>query len=58
MLRFNNKLIRLNGSLAEYTAPPGPEPEPFVQYNYTTFKARTTTEEDEQIKSYLLSQGT
>lgn len=22
--------------------PPGPEPEPFVQYNYTTFKARIT----------------
>lgn len=39
MLRFNNKLVRVNGGLAEYQAP---EPEPFVQYNYTTFKARTS----------------
>ena len=35
--------VTINGrpiGLFEGVVPPGPEPEPFVQYNYTTFKAR------------------
>ena len=40
MIRFNNKLLRVNNKLAgEIVIPPAP---PFVQYNYTTFKARTS----------------
>ena len=42
MLRFNNGLIRVNGNLATVGYVPPEPPEPFVQYNYTTFKARTT----------------
>lgn len=39
MLRFNNKLVRVNGNIADVGyVPPGPEPEPFIQYYYTTFK--------------------
>lgn len=39
MLRWNGKLLQLNGGLVNYTVPPTPPGPPFVQYNYTTFKS-------------------
>lgn len=41
MLRINNQIVRVFGNIVNNVGGDIP-PEPFVQYNYTTFKARTS----------------